>query len=270
MVEGIPGSGPGGRLTDKDVKAFLEAGGDPERPPTRPERAPLVEVAVAERIPLRGARRVIARRMLESLQSTAQLTSVLEIDVDAVVGWRNHSEPRIGYTTIFLALVAQALRRHPLLNSRIAGDEVEILADVNVGFAVNTDEGVIVPVVRGADTLALGELDERISELTEAGARRDAHAGRARRGHVHALEQRQRPRRHHDRDPEPATGGHPLARHGSASVRSPAMAPSSSGRPFRPASPTITASSTAFRRPTSSARSRSCARRCPPPFEHDG
>ena len=167
VVEGIPGSGPGGRLTDKDVKAFLEAGGDPERPPPRPERAPLVEVAVAERIPLRGARRVIARRMLESLQSTAQLTSVLEIDVDAVVGWRNHSEPRIGYTTIFLALVAQALRRHPLLNSRLASDEVEILADVNVGFAVNTAEGVIVPVVRGADTLALGELDERISELTE-------------------------------------------------------------------------------------------------------
>jgi pyruvate/2-oxoglutarate dehydrogenase complex dihydrolipoamide acyltransferase (E2) component len=154
-------------LTDKDVKAFLEAGDESARPPAPPERAPLVEVAVAERIPLRGARRVIARRMIESLQSTAQLTSVLEIDVDALVGWRNRSEPRVGYTTIFTALVAVALRRHPQLNSRIAGDEVEILADVNVGFAVNTDEGVIVPVVRGADTLALGELDARISELTE-------------------------------------------------------------------------------------------------------
>ena len=167
VVEGIAGSGPGGRVTDKDVRAFLDAGGESARPPAPPERTPLVEVAVAERIPLRGARRVIARRMIESLQSTAQLTSVLEIDVEAVVGWRNRSEPRVGYTTIFTALVAVALRRHPQLNSRIAGDEVEILADVNVGFAVNTADGVIVPVVRGADTLALGELDARISDLTE-------------------------------------------------------------------------------------------------------
>ena len=149
------------------MRAFLEQGGVDTPAGDAAVRAPLVEVAVAERIPLRGARRVIARRMLESLQTTAQLTSILEIDVHAVVGWRERSEPRVGYTTIFAALAAQALRRHPLLNSRIAGDEIEVLADVNVGFAVNTPAGVIVPVVRGVDTLGLAELDACVSELTE-------------------------------------------------------------------------------------------------------
>jgi pyruvate/2-oxoglutarate dehydrogenase complex dihydrolipoamide acyltransferase (E2) component len=165
VVESIPASGPGGRLTDKDVRAFLEQGG--AGPSPAGERAPLVELAVAERIPLRGTRRVIARRMLESLQTTAQLTSILELDVDAVVSWRERSEPRVSYTTIFAALVAQALRRHPLLNSRIADDAIEVLADVNVGFAVNTSDGVIVPVVREVDTLGLAELDTVVSELTE-------------------------------------------------------------------------------------------------------
>jgi pyruvate/2-oxoglutarate dehydrogenase complex dihydrolipoamide acyltransferase (E2) component len=165
VVDRIPASGPGGRLTDKDVRAFIEAGGAGPAAPA-PDRAPLVEVAVAERIPLRGTRRVIARRMLESLQTSAQLTSILELDVGEVVAWRERSDPRVGYTAIFTALVARALRRHPRLNSRLAGDEVEILADVNVGFAVNTPEGVVVPVVMGADALTLAELDERISALT--------------------------------------------------------------------------------------------------------
>jgi pyruvate/2-oxoglutarate dehydrogenase complex dihydrolipoamide acyltransferase (E2) component len=170
LVEQIPGSGPGGRVTDKDVRAFLEAGGGTApkiAEPASPERKPLVEIAVAERIPVRGRRRVIARRMLESLQTTAQLTSILEIDVGAVVEWRSSSERRAGYTAIFTALAAQALRQHPLLNSRIAGEEVEILADVNVGVAVSTEDGVLVPVVQGADGLSLGELAERIAELTE-------------------------------------------------------------------------------------------------------
>ena len=75
VVEAIPASGPGGRLTDKDVRAFLDA--QPAAAPAEPRPtpgAPLVDVVVAERIPLRGRRRVIARRLLESLQTTAQLT----------------------------------------------------------------------------------------------------------------------------------------------------------------------------------------------------
>jgi pyruvate/2-oxoglutarate dehydrogenase complex dihydrolipoamide acyltransferase (E2) component len=164
VVEQIPGSGPGGRMTDKDVRAFLSAGG--AREAAAPSAAPS-DVPVAERIPLTGIRRVIARRMLESLQTSAQLTSILEVDVGAVVDWRNRSEPRVGYTAIFTALAAQALRRHPGLNARLADDAVEVFADVNVGVAVSTDGGVVVPVVHQADRLSLAELNARIALLTE-------------------------------------------------------------------------------------------------------
>lgn len=163
VVEQIPGSGPGGRMTDKDVRAFLSAGAVEAPAP----QAPPSDLPVAERIPLRGIRRVIARRMLESLQTSAQLTSILEVDVGAVVDWRNRSEPRIGYTAIFTALTAQALRRHPGLNARLADDAVEVFADVNVGVAVSTDGGVVVPVVHQADRASLGELNARIALLTD-------------------------------------------------------------------------------------------------------
>jgi pyruvate/2-oxoglutarate dehydrogenase complex dihydrolipoamide acyltransferase (E2) component len=166
VVETITASGPGGRLTDRDVRAFLDSATAGAAATAAGEQAS-ADVAVAERIPLRGTRRVISRRMLESLQTSAQLTSILELDAGAIVDWRNRSEPRIGYTAIFAALAALALRRHTRLNSRLAGEEIEILADVNLGIAVNTTEGVIVPVVRGADGLGLRELDRRIAELTE-------------------------------------------------------------------------------------------------------
>jgi pyruvate/2-oxoglutarate dehydrogenase complex dihydrolipoamide acyltransferase (E2) component len=165
LVEAIPATGPEGRLTDRDVRAFLDnrPGGSAES-----DRAGQVpEVAVAERIPLRGRRRVIARRMLQSLESSAQLTSILEIDVGPLVEWRSSADPRPSYTAIFVAVCGIALRRHPLLNSRVVGDAIELLADVNVAFAVHADEGVIAPVVRGADRLSLEELDARVAALTD-------------------------------------------------------------------------------------------------------
>src|SRR5205823_4797938 len=70
-----------------------------------------------------------------------------------------------GYTAIFVKLAAAALRRHPLLNSRVAGDEIELLAEVNVAVAVETSVGVVAPVVRGADGLSLEEVGERVADL---------------------------------------------------------------------------------------------------------
>ena len=162
-VEAIPATGPGGRVTDRDVQAYLDAGGGLEA-----AGAARDDLAVAERIPLRGRRRLIAKRMLESLQGAAQLTSILEIDVTPVVDWRRAaaaSPP--GYTAIFVALAARALRRHPILNARLAGEEIEVLADVNVGFAAHTEDGVIVPVVRGADRLALPDVEAAVRGLSE-------------------------------------------------------------------------------------------------------
>jgi pyruvate/2-oxoglutarate dehydrogenase complex dihydrolipoamide acyltransferase (E2) component len=154
-LAGVEGTGPEGRITDKDVQAFLGAGREGTGAPP-----------VAERIPLRGRRGIIASRMQQSLLTSAQLTSVLEIDVSPIVSWRSADEAGASYTSIFLALAAQALREQPILNSRVVEGEIHVFSDINVGFAVHTDEGVIVPVVHGTDRLSLPEIDARVQDLT--------------------------------------------------------------------------------------------------------
>ncbi len=166
----IAGSGPGGRILDRDVTAWA-AGRDTAAPPAAGDA-----LTVARTIPLRGRRGTIARRMVSSLQTAAQLTSVLELDVTPLVELRSRmngggAAPRIGVTAIVVKVVAAALREHPGLNARVTEDAIELLDEVNVAIAVETDEGLIAPVVRGADQLSLEEMNTQIAEL--AGRARD-------------------------------------------------------------------------------------------------
>lgn len=165
----IPASGPGGRILDRDVAAWAEARADSPAAPSPAEPTDLMPT-VAETIPLRGRRGTIATRMVSSLQTAAQLTSVLQIDVKPLVGLRQAmndagAQPPIGVTTIVVKLVAAALRAHPRLNARVTDTDIEILADVNVAVAVDTPEGLLAPVVHGADRLSLEELNVRIVDL---------------------------------------------------------------------------------------------------------
>ena len=131
---------------------------------------PSAAPAVASTIPLRGRRGTIARRMVASLQTAAQLTSVLELDVKPLVELRAQlndagASPRIGITSIVVKLAAAALREHPLLNSRVTETEVELLADINVAVAIDTPDGLVAPVVHGADRRSLEDVNARIAEL---------------------------------------------------------------------------------------------------------
>ena len=163
----ITGSGSGGRITDRDVADWAAsrlAGPEPAAPV---EVAPLT---VQQSIPLRGRRRTIANRMVTSLQTSAQLTSVLELDVKPLLELRAQlnaegATPRIGITSMVVALVAQALHEHPLLNSRVTETDVELLTEINVAVAVDTPDGLVAPVVAGADRLSLPEINDRITEL---------------------------------------------------------------------------------------------------------
>jgi pyruvate/2-oxoglutarate dehydrogenase complex dihydrolipoamide acyltransferase (E2) component len=115
--------------------------------------------------------------MVASLQTAAQLTSVLELDVKPLVDLRRQlngagASPRIGITSIVVKLAAAALREHPLLNSRVTETEVELLADINVAVAIDTPDGIVAPVVHGADRRSLEDVNARIAEL--AGRTRDA------------------------------------------------------------------------------------------------
>jgi len=148
----ITGTGPGGRIVDRDVAAWSAA------------RSP-APVTVSETIPLRGTRGTIAKRMVESLQTAAQLTSVLEIDVKPLVERRARSSA--GVTAIVVKLVASALREHPRLNARVTETEIELLREINIAVAIETDDGVVAPVVTGADVLSIEEIDARITDLAE-------------------------------------------------------------------------------------------------------
>src|SRR6185312_5802340 len=108
-------------------------------------------------------RGTIARRLVSSLQESAQLTSVLELDVKPLVELRK--ERQLGVTAIVVKLVAAALREHPLLNARVTETAVELLEEINVAVAVDTEAGLVAPVVKAADRLTVEEIGARIAAL---------------------------------------------------------------------------------------------------------
>jgi pyruvate/2-oxoglutarate dehydrogenase complex dihydrolipoamide acyltransferase (E2) component len=154
---GIPA---GGRLTDRDVAKYI----DGSTPASAGTHVPDDGMTVATRIPLRGRRGLIAARMVDSLRIAPQLTSVLEIDASAALAQRERGAG-VRHVTVFVAAVAQALRGNPALNAVVIDDEIRLIEEINVAVAVETDDGVVAPVVRAADRLAIDELDARIGEL---------------------------------------------------------------------------------------------------------
>jgi len=126
------------------------------------------------RTQLTGMRKVIANRMHSSLQSMAQLTLHLDVEMDNVISLRREmqSDDELpGYTDFVIASVARALKAHPQLNSQMLENEILQLNEINIGMAVALSDGLVVPVVRNADQLSLNEIAKNTSRL--AGQARD-------------------------------------------------------------------------------------------------
>ncbi len=158
----VRGTGPGGRIQESDVLAYLE---QRRRAPAAPETPPAARV-----IPFAGMRRAIAERMTESLRTMAQVTITTEADVTGLVEYVDRLKTRadVSYTAVLVKAVAAALKQHPLLNSTLVGDEIRLLGEINIGVGVALDEGLIVPVVRNADRLSLAEVDRELKRLAAA------------------------------------------------------------------------------------------------------
>ncbi len=160
----ITGSGSGGRITEADVRQHLDGGAAGEGPAQAPAGA----------APYSGRRRTIGERMLESLQSMAQLTLSSEVRVDEAMQmlhgvnreWRSERVVAT-LTALVMKACALALREHPRLNVRLDADSIVSESEVNVGFAVDREEGLMVPVVRHADELSLQALARAVADLTE-------------------------------------------------------------------------------------------------------
>jgi pyruvate dehydrogenase E2 component (dihydrolipoamide acetyltransferase) len=153
----VRGSGPRGRILIEDVERVLAAQAQPAAQP-----APVV--------PIRGIRQTIATRMLQSLQTLAQVTLTTEVDVtDAMQlrdGLARHWQDR-GLSPLHLVIkaTARALKEHPRMNAIQQEHEIELVREINVGVAVSLQEGLIVPVIRRADAKHLAEIARESRDL---------------------------------------------------------------------------------------------------------
>jgi pyruvate dehydrogenase E2 component (dihydrolipoamide acetyltransferase) len=168
------GSGPGGRVMARDLTGEagpLPTAAVPVQP--MPEGQDEGEVEV---IPVKGVRRVIAERMLASLQTTAQLTLHASADARALLALRKRfkaSDPALGLqgvtvNDLVLYAVTRVLPLHPPLNAHFADGAIRQYQEVHLGFAVDTPRGLLVPVVRRAQTLSLRRLAEESKRLAAA------------------------------------------------------------------------------------------------------
>lgn len=122
-------------------------------------------------VPMRGMRRTIASRMHDSLHDMAQLTLTMDAAMDRVVADRRRRQVDGGapsYTDYVIAAIAAALVEHPIVNSQITDDGIALLPEVNVGMAVALDDGLVVPVVRGADRRSITDISVETERLAAA------------------------------------------------------------------------------------------------------
>ncbi|HEX4836588.1 MAG TPA: dihydrolipoamide acetyltransferase family protein [bacterium] len=171
-VRSIIGTGPGGRIVERDVQQALGARIAPVPPTpaaTRPgPEAPAAPVATRMRA-------IIARRMMESLHTTAQLTLTTEADMAEAVRLREEIAPElerrdgvsVTYTDLIVRAAALALREHLALNARWEGEEARRLGEIHIGVAVALDEGLVVPVIRHADRATVSQISAAIRDLSE-------------------------------------------------------------------------------------------------------
>jgi pyruvate dehydrogenase E2 component (dihydrolipoamide acetyltransferase) len=147
----VPGSGRGGRITEADVRARIEQGPG------------------ASVLPLAGTRGVIARRMLASLQGSAQYTLIRAVDVTALADWHDRGARPGGvtYADAVARAVVLSLAEHPNLNAHITGEQVRIASAIDLGIGIDTDDGLVVGVLRNAGHLGLAELSARRQAITE-------------------------------------------------------------------------------------------------------
>lgn len=164
----LPGTGSQGRIRERDVLAVAD----------NLSALPLTTSTAAHTIPMTPLRRTIANRMVASLQQTAPVTLTAEIEVTSLVDFREQLK-RSGeslvpsVTDVFVKLVAIALREYPALNARWRDNAIELLDEVHIGIAVDTNEGLLVPVVRDAHRQSVFEIARQSRELIEkARARR--------------------------------------------------------------------------------------------------
>jgi 2-oxoglutarate dehydrogenase E2 component (dihydrolipoamide succinyltransferase) len=174
----LPATGPGNRITKTDVLQALEAKATPQTLPAGSSvltNPPRTTTPREERKPMTPLRRTIASRLLESQNTTATLTTFNEIDMSAAQDLRSKYNEKfekkygvkLGFSSIFTKAVIEALKAYPIINARIEGNEIVYNHFYDIGMAVSTDAGLVVPVIRDADQLSFAEIEKAIADMAK-------------------------------------------------------------------------------------------------------
>jgi 2-oxoglutarate dehydrogenase E2 component (dihydrolipoamide succinyltransferase) len=177
----VKGTGIGGRIRREDIESLSKTAAPAYSAPAPTAAAPsAARPATVAVSPLRGTtvtmsrlRKVIAARMVESLQVSAQLTTVVEVDVTKISRLREKAKAsfearegvKLSYLPFFAVAVCEALKQHPVLNSSVEGDQITYHGTEHLGIAVDTDRGLLVPVIANAGDLNMGGIARKISDL---------------------------------------------------------------------------------------------------------
>jgi 2-oxoglutarate dehydrogenase E2 component (dihydrolipoamide succinyltransferase) len=177
----VRGTGIGGRIRKEDLQALAPQSAAPSVTTTTAAATPSApRPAAPVASPLRGTtvtmsrlRKVIAARMVESLQVSAQLTTVIEVDVTKIARLRDRSKAtfearegvKLSFLPFFSVAVCEALKQHPVLNSSVEGDQIIYHGAEHLGIAVDTERGLLVPVIHNAGDLNMGGVARKIADL---------------------------------------------------------------------------------------------------------
>lgn len=177
----VPATGKDGRLTKEDIVNYLsdkpsassssEAAAKPAAEPSSPQ---LVGERPEKRVPMTRLRSSIARRLLDASQNTAMLTTFNEVNMQPLMNLRKqykelfektHNGTKLGFMSLFVKASAEALKRFPAVNASIDGDEIVYHGYQDIGVAVSSEKGLVVPILRDADAMSLAKIESSIREF---------------------------------------------------------------------------------------------------------
>ena len=175
----VKGSGREGRITKEDVRRTTESARSKTSETSKQEMKPppgrMVDEGdrVERRVPMTRLRQTIAKRLVEAQRNAAMLTTFNEADMSPIMAMRRqyqeefkkrHNGTKLGFMSFFVRASVEALKRFPSVNASIDGTDVVYHGFFDIGVAVSTDRGLVVPVVRNADALGLAQIEDQISD----------------------------------------------------------------------------------------------------------
>lgn len=180
-LEAVTGSGRRGRITKEDVARYIATLIPPDEEIAPVEAPPIAQEAdeserVERRVPMTRLRATIAQRLVDAQHTAAMLTTFNEADMQPIMRMRQqyqeeftrqHNGTRLGFMSFFVRASVEALKRFPSVNASIDASDIIYHGYYDIGVAVSTDRGLVVPVIRDADALGMAQIEDQISEFVD-------------------------------------------------------------------------------------------------------